>query len=159
MSVSITRRQDGRPWQGRAHLSEVQEEAGVLARLREVGEEHRDADEQHDGVLAHLLQGLDRERADVRLPSGCADPLSSVQRPQMPLSLFFVLPKQVSKLFQNHQRISPKKRPQENIPAAALNPAAPLPANEETPWTYREGVSLLPGDGRPPGRWPHLLGQ
>lgn len=40
------------------YLSEIEEEAGVLAGLREVGEEHCDADEQHCGVLAHLTQRL-----------------------------------------------------------------------------------------------------
>jgi len=40
------------------YLSEIEEEAGVLSGLREVGEEHCDADEQYRGVLAHLTQRL-----------------------------------------------------------------------------------------------------
>ena len=40
------------------YLSEIEEEAGVLASLWEVGEEHCDADEQYRGVLAHLTQRL-----------------------------------------------------------------------------------------------------
>lgn len=39
-------------------LSQVQEEAGVLAGLGKVGEKDGDADEQHCGVLTHLPQGL-----------------------------------------------------------------------------------------------------
>lgn len=36
------------------YLSEIEEEAGVLAGLGEVGEKHCDADEEHCGVLAHF---------------------------------------------------------------------------------------------------------
>lgn len=39
-------------------LSQVQEEAGVLAGLGKVGEKDGDTDEQHCGVLTHLPQGL-----------------------------------------------------------------------------------------------------
>ena len=49
------------------YLSEVQEEAGVLASFRKVGQEDRDADEQDCGVLPNLAQGLWRgetERGD-----------------------------------------------------------------------------------------------
>lgn len=152
--------------EGRAHLSQVQEEAGVLARLREVGEEHRDADEQHDRVLAHLLQGLDGERAgvsvrrDAGLLLGCADPLAACRDPQCLSCVYSSSPSKS----QNHFKIinlSPQRnaRKERFIPAAALNHAAPCPAQEETPGTYREGVGLLPGDGCPPGRRPHLLGQ
>lgn len=40
------------------YLFEIEEETGVLASFGEVGEKHRDADEQHRGVLAHLPQRL-----------------------------------------------------------------------------------------------------
>lgn len=46
------------------YLSEIEEEAGVLASLREVGEKHCDADEENRGVLAHLTQRLRRQQTD-----------------------------------------------------------------------------------------------
>ena len=45
------------------YLSEIEEEAGVLAGLREVGEKHCDTDEEHCGVLAHLTQRLSKRTA------------------------------------------------------------------------------------------------
>lgn len=45
------------------YLFEIEEETGVLASFREVGEKHCDADEQHCGVLAHLPQRLDEQTA------------------------------------------------------------------------------------------------
>lgn len=50
-------------WKGRRYLSEIEEEAGVLAGLREVGEEHCDTDEEHRGVLAHFTQRLTKKTA------------------------------------------------------------------------------------------------
>ena len=49
------------------YLSEIEEEAGVLASLWEVGEEHGDADEQYCGVLAHLTQRLMAKQTQNRL--------------------------------------------------------------------------------------------
>ena len=51
------------------YLSEIEEEAGVLASLWEVGEEHGDADEQYCGVLAHLTQRLMAKQTQNRLHS------------------------------------------------------------------------------------------
>lgn len=38
------------------NLSQIQEEAGVLAGFRKVGEENGDAYEKHRGVLAHFAE-------------------------------------------------------------------------------------------------------
>ena len=46
------------PQRLRPYLSQVEEEAGVLARLRQVGQEDGDADEQHGGVFAHAAERL-----------------------------------------------------------------------------------------------------
>lgn len=46
------------------HLSEIEEEAGVLASLGEVGEKHCDTDEEHRGVLAHPTQRLKEEQRE-----------------------------------------------------------------------------------------------
>lgn len=48
----------------RCYLSEIEEEARVLAGLREVGEKHRDTDEKHRGVLAHFTQRLSEEQQE-----------------------------------------------------------------------------------------------
>lgn len=45
------------------YLFEIEEEAGVLAGLWEVGEKHCDTDEEHRGVLAHFTQRLDERTA------------------------------------------------------------------------------------------------
>lgn len=46
-----------------SHLSQVEEEAGVLPGLRQVRQEHGDTDQQDRGVLTHLPQRLEeRER-------------------------------------------------------------------------------------------------
>lgn len=38
------------------YLFEIEEETGVLASFREVGEKDCDTDEEHRGILAHLSQ-------------------------------------------------------------------------------------------------------
>lgn len=48
----------------RCYLSEIEEEAGVLASLREVGEKHCDTDEEHRGVLADFTQRLFNEQQE-----------------------------------------------------------------------------------------------
>lgn len=50
------------------YLFEIEEETGVLASFGEVGEKHRDADEQHRGVLAHLPQRLDKQADNGKQP-------------------------------------------------------------------------------------------
>lgn len=48
---------------GECYLSKIEEETGVLASFREVGEKHCDTDEEHSGVLAHFTQRLDKRKA------------------------------------------------------------------------------------------------
>lgn len=48
---------------GECYLSKIEEETGVLASFREVGEKHCDTDEEHSGVLAHFTQRLAKRKA------------------------------------------------------------------------------------------------
>ena len=51
------------------HLSQVEEEAGVLAGLGQVGQEDGDADEEDGGVLTHLPQRLPTRAQVSKAPS------------------------------------------------------------------------------------------
>ena len=52
------------------YLSQVEEEAGVLAGLRQVGQEHCDTDQQHCGVLPHATQRLSTQHRQLSLNNG-----------------------------------------------------------------------------------------
>lgn len=51
----------------KSYLSEIEEETGVLASFREVGEKDCDADEEHRRILAHLPQRLAKRSATYSL--------------------------------------------------------------------------------------------
>lgn len=120
-------------------LSQVQEEAGVLAGLGKVGEKDCDADEQHCGVLTHLSQGLQGKGWGMRkniFKFGLIA-LKNLQLQRQPN--------------QGHNTLK--------ISRAKANIKHCQHAGTQQQVTHSEWVSLFPGDWGSPGDWAHLLRQ